>query len=122
MSDNPSAPTALSEPHAPEGPKAQPPVDAGEPTKIQLPSELDMLAAEPLRRQLLAAIDAQLPLVIDGEEVERFSTPCAQVLLAALRSAEAAGVTVRLARPSSPLIAGLTDLGLLGSFSGWVTP
>jgi anti-anti-sigma regulatory factor len=78
-----------------------------------LPQILDLIAAKPLRDSLLSK-----PVVIlDASEVERMSTPCAQVLLAA---GQAAGASFRIINPSAAFRSAIADLGLRQAFSGWM--
>jgi len=79
--------------------------------RLKLPSTLDLAAAEGF---LAAAREAAgKPCEIDGAEVTRFSTPCAQVLVALMRSGE----EVFLVAPSDDLKTGLEELGLMEEVS-----
>ena len=61
------------------------------------------------------------PILLDGSRVERISTPCIQILIAALKSAEARGTPFRLSNPSNVLAEALVDLGLEQIFAGQET-
>jgi len=61
------------------------------------------------------------PILLDGSRVERISTPCIQILIAALKSAEARGTRFRLSNPSNVLAEALVDLGLEQIFAGQET-
>lgn len=87
---------------------------------LALPSVMDLLAAEPLRARLLAAITAHVPITLTAGDVERLSTPCAQVLLAAARSAKAAAVSLRIVGGSADFLGAVEDLGLSGEFEKWL--
>lgn len=80
-----------------------------------LPATLDRLAAESLCRTLQDGLLAGRPLQLDGSGVERVSTACLQVLLAAARSAAAREVPFAVTAPSDALIEALADLGLAGT-------
>lgn len=79
-----------------------------------------MLAANRLHQSLLASIDRHEFIVLDGVDVECFSTPCAQILIAAARTAEASGVPFRLENASPDLLAALDDLGVRGALAKWM--
>lgn len=83
----------------------------GSGAQLKLPPILDLAAAE----GFLAAARgiAGKPCDIDGSAVARFSTPCAQVLMAFLRS----GDDVKLVSPSEELTRSLTELGLMDEVS-----
>jgi len=77
---------------------------------LALPAILDLGAAEGL---LAAARKLRgRPCDLDAAAVSRFSSPCAQVLLALHREADMA-----LANPSAALIAALDELGLRDAFT-----
>jgi chemotaxis protein CheX len=88
---------------------------------IVLPSVLDLLAADALRSRLVAAVGDRVPFVVAAGDVVRMSTPCAQVLLAAARTAETAGISVRIDNASEDFIDALDDLGLRGTFEKWMS-
>ncbi|HEY0185781.1 MAG TPA: STAS domain-containing protein [Rhodopila sp.] len=88
-------------------------------TIATMPQILDLTQATPLRDKLAALLDAG-GLVLDAGAVERMSTPCAQVLLAAGRAAAAAGTPLRIINASTVFQAALADLGLQPEFSGWM--
>jgi anti-anti-sigma regulatory factor len=82
-----------------------------------LPPSLDLLGAKPLCQQLPAKVLSAEPILLDGSRVERISTPCIQILVAALKSAEARGTPFRLSNPSTALAEALVDLGLQQVFA-----
>jgi chemotaxis protein CheX len=86
-----------------------------------LPPSLDLLGAKPLCQQLQAKVLSAEPILLDGSRVERISTPCIQILVAALKSAEARGTPFRLSNPSQVLAEALVDLGLQQVFAGQET-
>lgn len=77
-----------------------------------LPPSLELAAAEPLCRKLQDKIHAGRPILLVGSAVERISTPCLQILVAASKSARARGVSFALRAPSKALLDALVDLGL----------
>jgi chemotaxis protein CheX len=88
------------------------------PVAMPLPPSLDLLGAEPLCRELRAKILSAEPILLDGSRVERVSTACVQILVAALKGAESRGLSFRLATPSPALVEALANLGLQQSFAG----
>lgn len=78
---------------------------------LTLPASLDLTGAEALRDALRAGLQ-EGALRLDGAAVERVSTPCLQVLAAAVASARGAGIDFRLASASPVLRAAIADLDL----------
>ncbi len=76
-------------------------------TDVTLAPVMDLTAADALRTELLAAFDRGEPVTIEAGQVQRVSSPCLQVLVAAVRR----GATI--AHPSTALgeVAGALDLG-----------
>jgi anti-anti-sigma regulatory factor len=87
------------------------------PGSVHLPPSLDLSEAELLCRELRAQILAAETIVLEGSQVERVSTPCLQILLAAFKSSESRGLSFRLDAPSKVLTDALADLGLEQSFA-----
>lgn len=88
-------------------------------TRIAFGPVLDIRAAAHLRDGLSKALARGKPVVIDAGQVERLSTPCVQVLLAASKSAEAAGGRLTLTQASDGFVAAFSDLGLFGNLMNW---
>ncbi len=86
---------------------------------LTLPALLDMRQAAPLRDLLLTALAAEAPIRLDGAAVERLTTPCAQVLLAAAADASRRHLPFQLCNPSPALGAGFTALGLKTTLNDW---
>jgi anti-anti-sigma regulatory factor len=84
-----------------------------ESARRELPSTLDLLAATPLREVLRAHLENGSAIVLDGSKVERVSTACLQVLLAAALVARRRGGSFHLNAPSPALFDAVTDLGLI---------
>ncbi len=80
---------------------------------------LSLAEARDLHDQLKTALGAK-DITIDAGQVERMSTPCVQVLLAAGCAADAAGHRFRIANASESFLAALADFGLQSKFSKWV--
>jgi len=75
--------------------------------------------ASPLRDGLQKALKRGKPIVLDAAQVDRLSTPCIQVLLAAGKSAEAAAGRIVLAQASDAFVAAFSDLGLFANLMSW---
>ena len=82
-------------------------------TVVDLPAVADLAAAEGLRDHLLDALVAgEGDLVLRAEGVERLSTACVQVLLAAGASLSARGNRLILTNPSPAVDEAFDRLGL----------
>jgi anti-anti-sigma regulatory factor len=84
---------------------------------VNLPSLLDLAAADPLCRALRERLLAAVPIHVTGSRVERVSTSCIQVLLAAAADARAHRLAFRLRDPSPALADALADLGVTPELS-----
>lgn len=80
-----------------------------EPKTLVLAGSLDMTAAGPLHRELLAARGG--PVTLDGAEVRRTGGLCLQVLLAAESAWAADGQPFEVVNPSPEFAEGLALLG-----------
>ncbi len=78
---------------------------------------LDLAAAEPLATALRAMLPDG-PIRLDGEAVERATTPCIQVLAAAAATARARGIVFRLENVSAAMADAIEDLGLRRALEG----
>ena len=85
----------------------------------RLPSVLDLTGAQSLRDTLVALL-GDGSLLLDASAVERMSTPCVQVLLAAARAADLAGSPFQVLDASEVFQAALADLGLQDEFKKWM--
>jgi chemotaxis protein CheX len=99
------------------GADAQPGQESG--ALIRLPQVLDLTRAQNLRDTMAARLSGG-PLVLDASAVERMSTPCVQVLLAAGRAADLAGSTFQFINASDVFRTALTDLGIEAEFKNWM--
>ena len=88
-------------------------------SRITLGPVLDIRAASPLRDGLQKALKRGKPIVLDAAQVDRLSTPCIQVLLAAGKSVEAAASRIVLAQASDAFVAAFSDLGLFANLMNW---
>lgn len=81
------------------------------PAPRALAPSLDLAAADELRRTLRLQL-SEGDVLLDGAAVENVSTPCLQVLAAAVVSAAEQNQQFRLRAPSAVLRAAINDLGL----------
>lgn len=84
-----------------------------------LPSVLGLTEAQNLRDRMVALLGDR-PLLLDASAVERMSTPCAQILLAAGRAADVAGFSFQIIDASEVFRTALADLGLQAEFKKWM--
>lgn len=73
-------------------------------TAFPLAATLDTAAATPLRQELLARIDSNRPVELDGAAVTRTGLACLQVLASAREAATSRGLRFAIADPSDALI------------------
>lgn len=91
----------------------------GDGAQIALPAVLDLCAAEPLKAAFDKALAGGRPLTVDAEGVERLSTPCIQILIAAEAGMRAAELPFKLAKPSDAFIDTFSDLGVFSLLKQW---
>jgi len=84
-----------------------------------LPQTLDLTHARSLRETMIALLPRSA-IVLDASAVERMSTPCAQVLLAAGQAAEEANSRFQIVNASECFQAAIDDLGLQSQFTNWM--
>ena len=84
-----------------------------------LPQTLDLTQAERLRGDLTGLLGSGAVL-LDAAAVERMSTPCLQVLLAAGLAAEAASHPIQIVNASDAFRTAVADLGLQSYFTKWM--
>lgn len=82
---------------------------------MELPAIVNVVEAERIAEVLLERINAKERIAIDGSNVERIGLAGLQVLLAARRSAKAAGLSFTIEGCSDPLsdMANLANLDAL---------
>jgi anti-anti-sigma regulatory factor len=85
----------------------------------KLPEVLDLTRAQNLRETMVALLNGG-PIALDASAVERMSTPCAQVLLAAGRAADLGGSSLQIIDASDVFRTALADLGLQAEFKNWM--
>ncbi len=90
---------------------------------ILLPVVLDLMAAPSLRETLMTRMEAlsgdKPCLVLDGRDVDRISTPCVQVLVAADLSLKDRGGSLAVAVVSDAFKQAMTRLGLDQTLTAW---
>lgn len=80
---------------------------------------IDIVQAKDLCDSLIFLV-SQGPVKLDAGDVERMSTPSVQVILAAGRAADAAGIDFKIVNASDAFRNGLQDLGLQAEFKNWM--
>ena len=87
--------------------------------EFTLARELDLLAAEALKNDLLALLHKDSDLIINGGEVERVATPCIEVLVAAAAAFGEGGRSFKIAEPSPSLCDSFEAVGLADRIELW---
>lgn len=87
--------------------------EAEESDGVVLPPVADLTAAAPLKSRLEAALASGSGLTVDASAVQRISSPCLQVLAAAVASfATAGGAALAIGDPSDAFRETVSVLGL----------
>ena len=87
---------------------------------IDLDSDLDLVAATTLKERLIEAVDRDGAVVIDASSVERLTTPCVQVLVAAAQFLAGQDKSLMVKDPSEAFVSAFSDLGLEDVLQQWV--
>ncbi|MEO5337029.1 MAG: STAS domain-containing protein [Magnetospirillum sp. WYHS-4] len=93
--------------------------DSGTGCRIDLLPVMDLRAAGPFKGILEQAIGRGVEVTIAAADVERLSTPCIQVLLAATAAMEKGGIAFRIVGPTDAFISAFDDLGLFPVIMKW---
>lgn len=80
---------------------------------------LDMSAAESLLEALRSCVSGQSHFVLDAAAVERISTPCIQVLMAAAFKIEKNGGRLSIKNITPTFERGMRELGLSDYLKNW---
>ena len=88
-------------------------------SRINLGPVLDIRAAEPLKDVLRKALSKGKPLAVDAASIERMSTPCIQVLIAAATAMKDTDTAFTLMSPSDAFIDSFNELGLFPVLKQW---
>lgn len=75
---------------------------------LLLPDTLDLAAAENFLELMRRRVNDEAPLRIDASAVESITSPCAQIIVAALKSREA----ISIRNPSAEFVNAFEDLGI----------
>ncbi|MEL3889991.1 STAS domain-containing protein [Ferrovibrio sp. MS7] len=94
-------------------------VKADDAVQLKLAATMDLRAAEPLLQTMQEAISAGGKLVVDASAVDRLSTPCVQVLIAALQQLEQNQAAFVIKSPSDAFVSAFDDLGLFSFLMKW---
>ncbi|MGY3454456.1 STAS domain-containing protein [Bradyrhizobium sp. USDA 4353] len=93
--------------------------DAAASVAYALPQMLDLTQAVPLRDEMVR-LAAAGSIALDASGVERMSTPCVQILLAAARGAKAANKPFKITQASELFRTAVAELGLRNEFEDWM--
>jgi anti-anti-sigma regulatory factor len=88
-------------------------------SRIDLLPVMDLRVSPPFHATMVDLVARAKPLEIAAPDVERLSTPCIQVLLAAAQALEKAGTPFKIVAPSDAFIAAFDDLGLFPVIMKW---
>ncbi len=88
-------------------------------TQLKLAAAMDIRAADPLLQTVQEALAGGGKIVIEASAVDRLSTPCVQVLIAALQHMEQNGIPFVLKSPSDAFVSAFDDLGLFSYLMKW---
>lgn len=80
---------------------------------------LDLVQATHLRDDMMRLARGE-DIQLDAAAVERMSTPCAQVLLATGRAAQASKKSFKIINASETFRTAIADLGLQSEFGKWM--
>jgi anti-anti-sigma regulatory factor len=86
---------------------------------LALPAVMDIGNAQDLMDSLVAALEQNSVLRLDGSKITQVSTPAVQVLLAASQSAAEGGGRLILAKPAQALKDAFENLGLPNQLKEW---
>ncbi|MGO9546163.1 MAG: STAS domain-containing protein [Rhodomicrobium sp.] len=86
---------------------------------LSLPANLDMRNAQDLKDSLMAALERNPVLQVNGSKTNHVATPGVQVLLAASKTAMSEGGRLVLSNPSDALQVAFHDLGLSEEMRDW---
>ncbi len=87
--------------------------------RVSLGSSLDLGRAERLKQALEQALVKGSQIKVDASAVERLSTACTQILIAATVAMGKAGIPFTLLSPSEAFIESFDDLGLQPVLKQW---
>ncbi len=91
-----------------------------EPAIIELPEIMDIVGAEEFLGQLKDMNNSGVDIVLDGNNIERLTTPCVQLMLSASVTAESNGVSFIVKNPSDVMFEVFEDIGLSDRLAQWV--
>ena len=88
-------------------------------TTVRLLPVLDMSASEEFLKVTKSCLSSQVNLTLDGEDVERLSTSCVQVLLATATALEKSDGSFTIKNMSADFERALQDLGFSQYIMDW---
>ena len=88
--------------------------EVDEASTIMLPAVLDLTTAADLKKQLLGAMGQAKSFSVDAANVQRITTPCFQVLVAAQKDVRAGGGVMKILNVPDVFREPANTLGLCG--------
>jgi chemotaxis protein CheX len=102
-------------------PQAAPPPPPEDTATLTLPPVSDAGAAQDLKESLAPLVQRGAPIrLMGGGEVERITTPCMQVLIAADRALAPQRAGLVLAAASEPMRLAFREMGLSDELDRWM--
>lgn len=86
---------------------------------ILLDSFLDIIVVEGLRSRLVEAIEETGKLTLDASLVERVTTPCIQLFIAADKELLKNGEGLKIIQATDVMVSALKDIGLEDTYQEW---
>lgn len=93
--------------------------DSDADSALLLPGTLDIAAAEALHTSIKTALDGDGDLLVDAGDVDKLSSACAQIILAAALQLEADGRKLTIIKHSEVFSENFVLLGLENKFEQW---
>lgn len=103
----------------PPGTEDYTPPAKGLPSTIKLGPVMDLVAATPLKEDILEVIGAENGIEIDAVDVVTITTPCIQVIVAAGLSVEGRSQAFSIVNATATCHAAFVDLGLGAQIGRW---
>ena len=82
---------------------------------LSLPASIGLAELDALHVALTSRIASDVAVIVDASDVDRASTPCIQLLVAAAAAARASGLAFEIANVPAKFHGAIADLGLCGT-------
>ena len=87
--------------------------------RVALAPVLDLGASAPFKDALIEAMEHGKKVTLDASDVQRMSTACVQVFVAAGKTLEEAGLERALYKPTEAVVDAFNELGLFPELMKW---